>query len=108
MTFEKILTLKKELDAKIFTLGRRAENARTLIQHLYSCPTVSLTDIETVVGVKRNPARELLAGLKTLDVLEEVTGFKRNRIFLFRRYLAIFKDHQIDFHMSDSATEREL
>jgi len=25
----------------------------------------------------------------------EITGFKRNRIFLFRRYVDIFKDHEV-------------
>jgi Uncharacterized conserved protein len=107
-TFEKILALKRELDSQVFTLGRRAENARKLIQYLYSYPTVSLTDIEAIVGVKRNPARELLAGLEKLGVLEETTGFKRNRIFLFRRYLTIFKDHQIGLQMSDNTAESEL
>jgi len=107
-TFEKVLTLRTELDTKVFSLGRRAENARKLIQHLYAYPAISLTGIEHVLGIKRNPARELLSGLERLGVLEEMTGFKRNRVFLFQRYLAIFRDHRVGSQATINAKENEL
>lgn len=92
-TFEKILALRHELDAAVFSLGRRAENANSLINHLYSSPIVSVADTEKILGISNNPARELVAALEELGVLEEATGYKRNRLFVFRRYLRIFADH---------------
>ena len=92
-TFEKILALRQELDTSVFTLGRRAENAKRLINHLYSSPVVSVADAEKILGISNNPARELVAALEALGVLEESTGYKRNRLFVFRRYLRIFADH---------------
>jgi len=106
-TFEKVLALRTDLESRVFTLGRRAGNARKLIQYLYACPAISLTGIESVLGIKRNPARELLAGLEKLGVLEEMTGFKRNRIFLFQSYLGIFRDHRVGDQLSDNAGKRE-
>ena len=102
-TFEEILELRQELDATVFTLGRRAENARQLIRHLYTSPAVSIALVEELLKINRNPARELVAGLENLGVLEEITGFKRNRVYLFRRYLNIFREHQVD---SRSASKR--
>jgi len=94
-TFEKILELRRELDEAVFSLGRRAENARCLIRYLYGSPAVTMASIENMLQIKRNPARALIAGLENIGVLEEITGFKRNRVFLFRRYLDIFRDHNV-------------
>lgn len=95
-TFQKILVLRQELDAAVFTLGRRAENARGLIRHLYKSPWVNLSMIESILRIKRNPARALLAGMQELGILVEITGYRRNRIFVFKRYLDIFNGHKVD------------
>lgn len=95
-TFEKILALRQELDAAVFTLGRRAENARQLIRHLYGSPAVTIPMVEEILDINRNPARELVAGLENIGVLKEITGFKRNRVYLFRRYLDIFREHKVE------------
>ena len=95
ITFQKILALRQEMDSAVFKLGRRAENARSLIRHLYKSPWITLPMIEKILRIKRNPARALLTGMQELSLLEEITGFKRNRIFLFRRYVDIFKDHEV-------------
>jgi len=94
-TFERILALRRELDAAVFTLGRRAENAQRLIRHLYGSPVVSVSMAEQILGINNNPARELIAALVQINVLEEITGFKRNRLFIFRRYMDIFRDHKV-------------
>lgn len=106
-TFEKVLALRTELDSKVFSLGRRAENAQRLIRHLYGNPAITLTEIEDVLEINRNPARELMAGLEKIGVLEEITGFKRNRVFLFRRYLDIFRDHKIGARPSVDTAKNE-
>ena len=95
-TFEEILVLRQELDTAVFTLGRRAENALQLIRHLYTSPAISIATVEELLKINRNPARELVAGLESIGVLEEITGFKRNRVYLFRRYLNIFRERQVD------------
>ena len=37
-----------------------------------------------------------------------VSGFKRNRVFLFRRYLNIFKDHRVDRYVSNESEQSEI
>ena len=106
-TFEKILTLRRELDSTVFSLGRRAEKAQQLIRHLYGNPVVTIAMVEKLLNINKNPARELVAGLEKLGVLEEVTGFKRNRLFLFRRYLNIFMDHKVAARTLETGAKNE-
>ena len=90
LTFQKILTLRQDLENQIVTLGRRAENARRLISYLYEQPAVSVDAVMKALKINKNPARDLIKAMEIQNILEEVTGFRRNRIFVFRKYLDIF------------------
>ncbi len=91
-TFQYILSLRQDMDRKVVTLGRRAENARKLIMHLYSNPAVSVNMVMKLQNINKNPARDLIAALVDIGVLEEITGYRRNRIFVFKQYLDIFME----------------
>lgn len=91
-TFRRILSLRQELDRQVVTLGRRAENARKLIMHLYRNPAVSVNEVMRLQNIKKNPARDLIAALADIGVLVEITGYRRNRIFVFKQYLDIFME----------------
>ena len=91
-TFQRILALRQEVDRKVVSLGRRAENARKLIFHLYRNPAVSVNDVMKLQHINKNPARNLIAALMDIDVLKEITGFRRNRIFMFKEYFDIFME----------------
>lgn len=95
-TFERILALKHELDTTLATLGRRAENARMLLLELYKKPVITISQVETLLDIKRNPARHLIQELQNAQILDEITGYKRNRIFMFRRYLELFHEPSPD------------
>jgi Fic family protein len=91
-TFQRILALRQALDAEIVKLGRRAENAQQLIRHLYGTPTITVNKAMELLGINYVPANSLIAALVEMGVLQEVTGFQRNRIFILRRYIDIFSD----------------
>lgn len=91
-TFQRILTLRQELDREVVKLGRRAENGRQLITYLYGAPTITVNKAMELLGIKYVPANGLIATLVSIGILEEITGYQRNRIFLFRRYIDIFSD----------------
>ncbi|VGO15030.1 hypothetical protein PDESU_03610 [Pontiella desulfatans] len=65
---------------------------------------VSISMAEKILGINNNPARELIAALEQINVLEEITGFKRNRLFIFRRYMDIFRDHKVQ--MQDQGSDK--
>jgi len=93
ITFQKILTLRQDLERQIVTMGRRAENARRLILYLYEQPAVTVDGVMKSLGINKNPARGLIKTMEDQNILEEVTGFGRNRIFVFRKYLDVFQGH---------------
>ncbi len=91
-TFERILALRQEVDAQIVTLGRRAENGHVLMRRLYQEPAVNVNQVADLLGVKYYAANQLVGALVDLGILQEMTGWQRNRLFVFRRYLNVFRD----------------
>ncbi len=89
-TFMAIMTLRHEVEHQILTLGKRAENAKKLLLHLYQRPMVSIGDVSEILDVTHPSAAALVKQLESLDILVETTGYGRNRLYLFHRYFDLF------------------
>ncbi|KQR69758.1 Fic family protein [Pedobacter sp. Leaf176] len=89
-TFSKILELKDEIHKLIITFGKKAESAQKLINHLYSNPFVNLSDVMGAVNLSKQSANQLIKDFLDKEILVEVTGNQRNRIFYFKRYYILF------------------
>lgn len=89
-TFMAIMTLRHEVEHQILTLGKRAENAKKLLLHLYQHPMVSIGDVAGLLEVTHQSATALVNQLESLDILVETTGYGRNRLYLFQRYFELF------------------
>ena len=92
-TFREILTLRNQIDGKIVSLRRKAKNARKLMTHLYQKPVLSGSAIAKLLNLTPRAANALINDLEQLDILTEVTGFKRNRVYVFNEYLQLFRGH---------------
>ena len=91
-TFKGILKLRQEMDALILTYGKRAENAQRLLKRLYSKPAITANETAKFLEISHQAASSLLKKLIEDEVLREVTGYQRNRLFFFNRYLQLFND----------------
>lgn len=91
-TFQAILSLRQEMDSLVLSYGKRAENAQILLKQLYSRPAITANGAAELLDISHQAASALLRKLMDDGVLIEVTGYQRNRIFFFRRYLQLFKD----------------
>lgn len=89
-TFENNLTLHRNIENKLATLGRRTENARKLLMHLYQSPTTTINEVQDLLKLKYDPANNLMKSLVELNILQETTGYSRNRIFRFGDYIDAF------------------
>jgi Fic family protein len=89
-TFGKILALRTDVEQRILTLGKRAPNARAALNLLYRRPTVFATDVEKELGISSPTGQALLKELIKLEILTEVTGQKRHRLYSFQPYLKLF------------------
>jgi Fic family protein len=92
-TFQKILQLKENIEErKLITLGKKLPKAKTLVRELYRNPTVSAADVAELLNVTPMTANALILDLVRLNILVEITGRKRNRIFVFQDYLNLFTE----------------
>lgn len=89
-TFQSILLLRQEMDTLVLGMGRRAENAQQLLSQLYKRPSTTVQDVSELLGISSTAATNLIKQLQSDGVLREITGYQRNRVYLFERYITLF------------------
>lgn len=90
-TFDKIIKLKKDVDNKIAKIGKKSVNGQRLIELLYSEPKVNGKTVSEKLGISVVSANGLLSTFVEIGILEEKTGFNRNRYYAFEEYVRIFR-----------------
>lgn len=90
-TFDQILKLQKEVETKIQTLGSRANNAIIVTNYLFERPMIDVQKAKVLTGLSLPSVYKLIDELETLEIIQEVTGAKRGKFYLFRDYLNLFK-----------------
>ena len=90
-TFDNILGLQKKVDEKIQTLGSRAANAQKVVNQLYHKPIVNAEKVAGIAEISLPTAYSLIRELERLEIIKEITGGQRKKVFLFEDYLKIFK-----------------
>ncbi|MHB8249730.1 MAG: Fic family protein [Acidithiobacillus sp.] len=88
--FQQVLALRTRVEHDVLALGKRAPNARQVLNLLYRKPMVSAADLEQGLGITHPTANALLRGFVRLGVLREVTGAPRHRLYVFETYLELF------------------
>jgi Fic family protein len=91
-TFDKILKLQKQVESQIQILGSRAANAQKVIDYLYQRPIIDAAKVAEVVKVSPASAYKLIEDLVQLAILEEITGGKRGKQYMFMTYLNLFNE----------------
>jgi len=90
-TFKQIIKLRRAYENKILTLGKKAKLANEVLLFLFSQPAVNSKIIMNKFKITFNTANSLLKDLESLKILQEVTGFSRNRLYTAKAYLNLFK-----------------
>lgn len=91
LTFEKIIALRHKSEQKIMSLGKRAKIGQELLKHLYSQPILNTKQIAGRLQITHPSASTLVKQFEKIGIFKEITGFKRNRLFLFSEYLKLFE-----------------
>jgi Fic family protein len=91
--FRAILALKERIEREVLPRfsHRRQVNAQQLMRHLYAQPVVDVKAITSFLSTTTNTAASLISDLVEHGVLVEMTGQRRNRLFLFHDYLELFR-----------------
>ncbi|MBK0381533.1 Fic family protein [Pedobacter sp. SD-b] len=93
-TFDGILQLQKQLESKVQTLRNRSGDAKIIIDYLYTQPIIDISKVEVLIGKSNVTSYKLISDLEKLEILTEISGAQRNRLFVFKDYLALFKTDQ--------------
>lgn len=92
LTFTKIMEMKNELDCWVYSLGRKAENANKLLTDMYSNPVINSESVGELLELTPKSSLALIDDFVQEGILKELTGFKRNRVYIFDRYMQLFRD----------------
>lgn len=90
-SLQEIIKLKQDCEGnRIIHLGKKAPTAKQLLDHLFTQPVVTAQDVSTLLKISSVSSYKLINDFLKSGILEETTGFKRNRFFVFREYLNKF------------------
>lgn len=90
-TFRRIIVIRQQCEEKILGLGKKTKNAQFFLRYLYSKPITDAQDVATALSISATTALRLIEDFIKLGILKEVTGNRRNRIFIFEEYLRLFE-----------------
>lgn len=89
-TFEAIISLRTESERLAVQMGKRAKKALQLLNRLYSQPIVTPRNIANLLEITPQSANSLAKAFEDAGIFREMTGYKRNRLFAFQKYVDIF------------------
>ena len=90
-TLDSILQLQKTADLKIQSLGSRIGNAQKVLNFLYKRPIANTAQLAEVTGLSLTSTYKLVADLVKLEILTDLTGGQRGKLYVFNAYLNLFK-----------------
>lgn len=90
-TFDEILKLKTNTETNIQTLGSRSNNAQKILHYLYRKPMIEVNKVVEITNVSKRTAYHLIDDLEELSILKEITGNKRDKLYIFDSYLKLFQ-----------------
>jgi len=93
--FQAILDLKNEVESKAFSLGKRSESARLLLNHLYRKPLVTPGEVAQRLHVTHQTASSLIRDFEKLNILKKWEKMGHSQLYVFGRYLALFLERSM-------------
>ncbi len=88
--FKELIILKSKCEGKLFQLGKKAPSAKILLDYIFHQPTFDAEDCAKATKLSLVSSYSLINDFIRIGILNELTGFKRNRIFYFSELFLIF------------------
>ncbi len=90
-TFDGILKLQKEVEKKIQKLGSRSNNAQLIINYLFQRPIIEAQKAKELTKLSMPSVYKLIDELEKLEIIQEITGAKRGKLYIFNKYTGLFR-----------------
>ncbi len=91
-TFKSIIELRQQYEYEdIPTLGKKTKLAQEFLHYLYSQPITDSQGVSSHLSINPSTSLRLIEDFIRLGILKEITGYKRNRVFIFEKYITLFE-----------------
>ena len=90
-TFDAILQLEKTTEQKLKNSGARSMDAMKLLKAMYNHPIVDAGEVMNIIEKSINTAYKTVALLEELNILVEITGGQRGKLYVFKEYIDLFE-----------------
>ena len=89
-TLDATMQLKNSIESQLSSLGKRSVDARALVNYLYKKPIFSASEAIDVINRSPQTVYNLIAELEKMEIIREITGAQRNKLYLFESYINLF------------------
>ena len=79
-----------EMDGLIMELPVKQENAKKVINVLYDEPIINRKKLTELTEMKSSTIKDTVNSLLKNDIIVETTGYSRNQVFAFQKYIDLF------------------
>lgn len=76
-------SITKTIQSSTQKLRSRAVSAKKVIDYLYNRPMLNAEEVSEIAEISMSSAYKLIADLEKFDILKEVTGSQRGRVYVF-------------------------
>lgn len=90
LKFKRVTIYVKETEEKALKLGGRSENTLKVLRLFYDEPVLYSSTIINKTGISKRTLDSIIKRFYENNILDELTGYSRNRVFVLAEYLKIF------------------
>lgn len=90
-TFEAIIKLRQQYEQRIVSLGSRTNQGQKLLLVLFSDPIITVKHAAQELNMTFPRVNRMIEDFQKLNILKEITGYSRNRMFALYEYLDLFR-----------------
>ena len=88
--FKNVLSIVDKYKNTILSFAGKADFNNRILEALLNRPILSSKQLQDVTGLSQPTVDKTLAQMMAVDMLREITGYSRNRIFVLRAYLQAY------------------
>ena len=88
--FRNVVELTMEMDKIIIDLPIKAENAKKVIDVLYNEPIINRKKLMEITNIRPSTLKDTVNVLLENNIIVEITGYSRNQVFVFQKYIDLF------------------
>jgi len=88
--FKKVVSLVNEYEENALSFPGRADNNRNILKSFFNDPVLTIKQMEMQTGLSQPTVERVVKNMIDSEMLHEVTGYSRNRVFRLTKYLELF------------------